>query len=142
MEDNKILVEELKKAWRDLGFEVLKNKKIKMEIFEPIFTQTYSLLTKYAAENSVDKNVAELIAEAFLFANIKDESLDSTCLASFVVTERMLHYYAFNTVAASNESTTIYIFEVRKEVPLNFNDVGETVIELARIFESIYWKKL
>ena len=139
--ENAILVEELKQAWRELSIEVTKNKRLKRELFDSTFSQTYALLQAHVAETVIDKAYAELVAEAYLFANAKDERLDSTCLAAFILTERMLHCCAFS-VGEKAEITSIYVVEARKEVPLSFGDVGDSIAKLSRIFEDSYWNKI
>lgn len=142
MDDTVVLTNELKQAWRTLALEVKKERKIKIEAFYSTFSQTYSLLSKHIAENSLDKSYVELIAEAFLFANIKDEKLDNTCLAAFVLTERMLAHCAFDSSPSVVESSTIYLVDARREVPLDFNDASESISKLTKIFEDIYWKNI
>ena len=134
------LVEKLRQDWKNLGVDVRKSKQLKIEKFDAVFSQTYSLLSKCSAESNVDKLYVGLIAEAYLFANIKDDTVDSSCLAAFVLTERMLNCCAFN-VTTETAGASIYVFEVRKDVALDFNKVRESVCELSRIFEEVYWKK-
>ncbi len=141
MEDAVMLAQNLKQAWRELVVEAQKSKKIKFEIFNSTFSQTYSLLSKHLTENSLDKKYIELIAEAYLFANTKDETLDHMCLAAFVLTERMLAHCAFGNAATVGEPATIYIMEARREILLDFNDVNESISRLTKVFDGMYWKK-
>lgn len=140
MNDTIILAEKLKESWRELSADVQKNKKISIEMFDSTFSQTYALLAKHLAENSLDKRFIELIAEAYLFANIKDEAVDYTCLAAFVLTERMLTYCAFGNT--NSDPSVIYIVETRRAIRLDFNDVGESLSKLTRVFEDMYWKNV
>lgn len=142
MDENIVLINELKQAWSTLTLEVKKERKIKIENFYSTFSQTYALLSKHITENALDKIYIELIAEAFLFANIKDEKLDNTCLAAFVLTERMLAQCAFASSPSAVESSTIYLLDARREVPLDFNDASESISKLTKIFEDIYWKNI
>jgi len=142
MDETYILAAKLKQAWRDLGTEVQKNRKFKTELFETTFAQTYSLLAEHAAEGFLDKKYIELVAEAFSFASIKMETLDPMCMAAFVLTERMLAYYAFGNAPVSAAPTTIYIAEARRDFLLDFDDVSESVNRLSRIFEELFWKKV
>ena len=142
MDDVVMLAKNLKQAWRDLAIEVQKNRKIKFEMFDSTFSQTYSLLSKYLTESSLDKNYIELVAEAYLFANIKDETLDHMCLATFVLTERMLAYCAFGNATTLVEPSTIYIVEARRDILLDFNDVNKSISKLIKVFEHVYWKKI
>ncbi len=119
-----------------------KTKKLKLDVFNATFSQTYSLLSEHSAEDSLDKSYIELIAEAYLFANIKDDSLDSKCLAAFILTERMLNHCAFNNYPSTIEGASVYIFEARKDVRLNFADVNESINKLEKIFEKNYWETL
>lgn len=141
MSDAIILAKELKQAWYELYADVKKNKRIKFELFESTFSQTYALLSNHVNEATVDKKYIELIAQAYLFANIKDETLDSTCLAALVLTERMLAYCAFDN-SSIIDPTAIYIAEVRRDVIIDFNDIDESVSKLAAVFDSIFWKKI
>ncbi len=141
MENAVMLVENLTQAWRGLVAEVQKNKKIKFEMFNSTFSQTYSLLAKHSTENSFDRKCIALIAEAYLFANIKDETLDHTCVAAFVLTERMLAYCVFGNASALTEPSTIYVVEARRDIPLDFNDVDESISKLTKVLEDMYWKK-
>ena len=140
MDDTMILTDELKAAWRDLAVDAKKNKKIKLDRFEGTFSKTYALLVKHLSEKSLDRSYIELIAEAYLFANIEDEALELTCLAALVLTERMLAVCAFGNMSAALEPITIYIVEARKNLLLDFNDVNESISRLVKVFEGMYWK--
>lgn len=142
MNDNINLIEELKQNWKILFLETQKTKKLKFDMFNVTFSQTYSLLSEHLTESCLDKSYVQLIAEAFLFANIKNDSLDSKCLAAFVLTERMLNHCAFNSSACPIETAAIYVFEAREDVRLNFADVNESINKLEKIFENNYWKTL
>lgn len=134
-----ITVENLKESWQEIASDVKKNKKIKFEEFNAAFSQTYSLLSKYKGESNIDKKYVELIAEVYLFANINDSTLDETCLAAFVLSERMLKYCVFDNMSAN---PTVYFADMRKEIVLNFEDIGDSFLELTRIFKDRYWQKL
>lgn len=142
MSDTVISLEELKQNWKVLFFEIQKSKRLKYDLFDATFSQTYSLLSEHLTEVSLDKSYIELIAEAYLFANIKDDSLDNKCLAAFILTERMLSCCAFNSPPFAAEAATVYVFEARKDVRLNFSDVGDSINKLEHIFESNYWNTL
>lgn len=142
MEDNMVLAEQLKQAWKELAVAVKKDKQLKIEAFDDVFTQTYTLLSKFSSKKVLDKSFVELIAEAYLFANIKDDTLDITCLAAFILTERMLSYCAFRSNPTPMDKVTIYIFENRQEVQLYFADVGESIAKLTNVIEKVYWKSI
>lgn len=142
MSDNAILLDELKQNWKTLFFDTQKNKRLKFDMFSATFSQTYSLLSEHLAENSLDKNFIELIAEAYVFANIKSDSLDSKCLAAFILTERMLNHCVFNSAQSDSEGTYVYVFEARKDIRLNFADVDASINKLEKIFEKNYWETL
>ena len=134
MDDNIVLIKELREAWKLLSFEIKKSKRIQIELFNDTFSRTYSLLSELSTENSLDKNCIELIAEAFLFANTKDDSLDQNCLAAFILTERMLTSCAFNTTSSPIKTSSVYVFETRSEITLNFNNVNESMLKLTEVF--------
>ena len=136
-----IKTNELEKSWRSLYKELKQNKKVKFELFEAAYTQTYTLLKECAAKKTLDKHYVRLIAEAYLFASVHDDSCESQCLAATVLTERMLNSFAFQT-ATPEETATVYIMEAREEVQLNFSDVNESVSTLISIFDNAFWKKL
>ena len=142
MEETTIVTQNLKQEWRDLCAEVTRCKKLKIEMFDSAFSQTYAILAEHAEEKQLDKDLVSLVAEAYLFANIKDDSLDNKCLAAFVLTERMLNCCAFNSIAKTVDSTTIYIVDARKEVYLDFKEACDTVSRLTKIFEDMYWKNV
>ena len=141
MENNVMSTEELKQAWRNLYLDVKKSKKLKLEVFEPVFAQTYSVLAKYLSEKNIEKEHIGLIAEAFLFASVNEEGLDSTCFAAAVLTERMLNYCAFMGVPHTIDPSKIYVFEARKELRLDFDNVSDSVYTLSKVFEDLYWQK-
>lgn len=142
MEDTIVLAETLRQEWKDLGADVQKQKKIKLDRFESVFSQTYTLLSKHLEQTSLDRRMVELIAEAYLFANTKDDALDYTCLAAFVLTERMLACCAFGKAATVSAPSAIYIAEARRDILLDFNDVTESIDSLTKVFEDMYWKKI
>jgi len=142
MDENMILAEQLRQEWKKIRFEVKKSKKLNMELFNSAFSQTYSLLSKHLADKCLDKNYISLISEAFLFANIKDDTLDNTCVAAFILTERMLDYCAFHSEPVLAEKSMIYIFEMREEIELSFDDVNDSITKLTSIIGNIYWEKL
>ena len=88
MNDTIILVEELKQNWKALFFEIQKSQRFKFDLFSETFSHTYELLSKHFTDSSLDKSYIELIAEAYLFANIKNDSL---CIC-------LLKYHKFCTV--------------------------------------------
>ena len=140
MEINKNAIIELEKTWKTLCSEVKKSKKLKFEIFKETFSQTYALLVECAAEKNVDKQLARVIAEAYLFANINDDSLESVCQAAIVLTERMLNHLAFSEVVDGADVSKVYVLEFRDEVQLNFRDIDESISALANVYDA-YWKK-
>lgn len=142
MDDNMILSEQLKQAWKSLGFEVKRDKKLKIEAFSSAFSQTYSLLSTHMSESSLDKKYIEMIVEAFLFANIKDNTLDNTCLAALILTERMLKSCLSGNNPSSAGQASIFIFETREEILIDFGDVNESINKLTNVIENIFWKKV
>ena len=142
MSETTISAKELAQAWRDLAIEVKKTKRIQYETFEAVFSQTCGLLSQQLTEPTLEKAYVEMVSEAFLFANIEDESLDHACVASLVLTERMLRRCAFRAAPVSDELPSVYIAETRTEVFLNFNDVNESITKLTNIFKDIYWNNV
>ena len=135
IEEKVISVERLTLDWRELSNGVKNSQKFKFEKFEAAFNDTYELLTKSAEAGALDRKTAALVSEAFLFANSEGDSVESICLAAFVLTERMLNYCAFSNKAASGDSASVYIIEARREIDLDFKNPGESVGKLKEIFE-------
>ena len=142
MENNMAKLFELKEMWRTLYQEVKVNRKFKIDTFENAFSQTYMLLKENTAETSLDKQVVKMIAEAYLFANIKDNMLESACLAACVLTERMLSTCAFNSSSEIVQTATVYVLEAHKEIMLDFGDINESISKLAKVYDDIFVKTL
>lgn len=141
MENTVNLTEQLQQEWRDLGFEVLRERKLNFDAFNSTFSQTYSVLSEYSSEISVDKKYLELVAEAFLFANIRDDSLGNVCLAAFVLTERMLTHCAFTKASAAAAPSTVYDVEARRDIVLDFTNVNDSISKLEKFLDGLYPKK-
>lgn len=133
---------ELTRKWKTLNFEMKKNKKVDLSLFCDVFSQTYGLLSRCATENSVHKECVGLIAAAYLFANADSNELDSECLATLVLTERMLTDCAFRTYPTVPEGSEIYILEARRDVYVDFNNPGESVAILEKAFDERFWNSL
>ena len=136
MEEKIISVGELTQCWRNLSNVVKNGCKFKLEQFEEAFTATYELLVKNAEESKLDRGIAELVSEAYLFAKMNGDSVDNGCLAALILTERMLDSCAFSIRSAECGSASIYIIEERKEVYLDFKNPGETVGMLKDIIDK------
>ena len=141
MEINETMIKGLEATWSNLCDEIKSKQKFKFDIFEAAFSQTFSLLKSSLAEQVLDKRYVRLIATAYLFANINDDSLENTCLAATVLTERMLNNFAFRTSNAEDTSA-IYIIESHKEILINFSDVNESISKLVKIYEEAQWRKI
>lgn len=141
MENNLMSTEDLKQAWRDLFTEVRENEAVNQEAFHAAFSATYALLVKHLNEESLDKDCMGIVAQAYLFASIKNDALDESCLAAFVLTERMLTYCAFSKSPETSGATNIYLAEARRDVRLNFEDVEGSMTKLTKVFKEIYWYK-
>ncbi len=143
MEDNRIeLAEQLIKDWDDLRYEMNKNHKINFEAFEKAFSETYELLSKNSGEAAVDKKLVALIVNAYLFANCQNPESDFLCAAIFSLTERMLACCALEASDEPVLGTTVYVFETRKEVYINFSNVKDSINKLAGLFRENYWDNL
>lgn len=142
MEINKSKIFELKEMWKTLYREVKVNRKFKIDTFENAFSQTYMLLADCSAEASLDKQYVQLIAEAYLFANISDNMLESACLAACVLTERMLNTCAFNCTSDAAKTATVYVLEAHKEILLDFGDINESISKLAKVYDDVFVKTL
>ena len=143
MEEKKLEIEQLASNWKSLYQEMKKNNKISLELFEETFSSTYRLLCQKVAEPSIEKSLLSVIVNASLFAHIDaTENLDSKYKAALVLTERMLSSVTAENLAAPCDKATIYIFELRQEVCINFKDVSDSITVLTELYESDFWKKL
>ena len=143
MEDSRIeLAEQLTKTWEDLRYEMNKNHKINFEVFESTFAKTYELLSQNPGETTIEKKYVSLIVSAYLFANCQNPESDFTCAAIFSLTERMLSCCALETAEEVVEGTTVYVFESRNEVHIDFSNVKESIKKLANLFRENYWDNL
>ncbi len=130
----------LEQGWQKLRFEIRKNKRVDFKSFEETFSATYAVLAKYATQNSVDKACVSLIAAAVLFADAGGRDLDNKHRAVLTLTERMVSCCVLNSADTLPVGTTVYIFEARKEIYIDFRNVNEAVGQLETLFEDDYWK--
>ena len=142
MEDNKKELFELTQCWNELRLELRKNKKIDFDVFEEAFSKTYFMLSGNATETVVEKKYIELISTVYLFANAESKELSSKCRAALALTERMINCCAFNTTPDVVSGTTIYIFEARKDVYIDFNNLSDSIEELEKLFEDDFWRNV
>ena len=143
MDESKIkLALQLANDWNDLRNEINKNHKINFEDFEKTFTETYNLLSESSGEATIDKRLIALIVNAYLFANCQNPESDFLCAAFFSLTERMLSCCVLEASEEPVEGTTVYIFETRKEVYINFSNVKVAINKLVNLFRENYWDNL
>ncbi len=142
MDKDMIALAELTQGWENLLFTLKKNKKIDFTAFEEVFSKTYGLLSQSAAEPMLDKKYVAMIAKAYLFANSENKELDNKCQAILALTERMLACCAFRSTPAVCEGATIYVFELRKDVHILFNDVPGAVETLEKLFKENGWRNM
>ena len=133
---------ELVRNWRALAFEMKKEKKVDLAVFCDVFTQTYEMLSRCATENTVNKEFVSVIAEAYVFANADSNELSSKCLATLVLTERMLTDCAFRTYPTLPEGAEVYLLEARRDVYVSFQEPGESVGTLEKAFDEQFWNHL
>ena len=141
-EINVIDIIELVNSWEKLQFEVTKNNKFDFEFFSATFAKTYSVLSECATEPYVDKKYIPLVSAAYLFSNSKCKELDSKYLAALALTERLINSCAFNSSSSVPKGSMIYIFEMRKDVFIDFTDINDSISKLEKLFEEEYWKSL
>lgn len=142
MEENVVDLSGLIQNWEDLYEDLCKNKRFSFELFEETFSQTYQLIKQYSNQPNIDKKYVSLITTAFLFSHAESKELDKQYCAALVLTERMLSCCAFNSASEPVEGTNVYIFEARREVRIDFNDVNGSVEKLGQLFEKEFWNNL
>ena len=135
MEANRTELLELTQAWESLLFELKKRKKFDFEEFETIFTRTYRFLSEYAGKPAVEREHIPLIICAYAFAQVECNELDYVHRAALVLTERMLRSCVVIGASAPIYGTYVYVFESRKEVYIDFNNVSDSATKLAKLFD-------
>ena len=133
---------ELTQGWESLLATLKKSKKIDFAQFEDVFSKTYQCLSAGAAEPALDKNCVALVAKAYLFANSENKELDNKCRAILAVTERMLSCCAFQSTPDICQGASIYVFELRKDVQIFFQDVSGAVETLEKLFTENDWRNM
>ena len=140
MKEPNFEIEQLSNNWESLCQGIKKNNKISLEVFSDTFSKTYQLLVQKATEQCIEKNLLALIINASLFAHLDiSKNLDSQYKAALVLTERMLNAVMAEGIATPRDEAIIYIFELRKEVCVNFNDVSEALDTLKKLYEADFW---
>ena len=109
--EEKITMEDLKKGWRSLNFEVRKRSRLDMSEFKRLFTETYAVLSEMSAADSVRKDCVAMIAEAYLFANTENRELNDSGMPAFVLTERMLNNCVFSSMTDDCNISNVYLIE-------------------------------
>ena len=138
MENNEL--KQLTNDWVELRAELNRSKKIKFDLFNEVFAKTFRLLQQTTAEKTIDKDYVALIVNATLFANADMGNKDFRYCAALVLTERMLNQIMSCNTAEAAQGATIYIFELRKEVYLDFNSIDESLEKLEKLFKAGYGK--
>jgi hypothetical protein len=141
MEENKIVVATLTQEWKTLREDIQKNKRLEFSAFEDVFSKTYKLLSQISMDATVEKQYINLIVNAFLFANSDSKDLEFKYLAAMVLTERMLNTVISEEPKASRSEAKIYVLELRQEVSLSFENIGESINTLVKLYDGDFWDK-
>lgn len=134
---------ELAQRWKTLQQNVKRMNNFSYDFFEKLFADTYRLLKNCTKESTIDKSLMPLIVNAYCFANLSDYKFDSRIVAAFVLTERMLQYCVVEDDSNyAVDGVTVYSIEERKEIFINFNDIGSSMKELINAIDSNSYKNV
>ena len=128
--------------WWNLTQDVLSDKKFDQEEFETLFKETFEVLRYCACEDSVNKELIELIKDASGFATTRFAKVDFYHLAACELTEAML----MNCLQGEtqNEPITKGKWRLRRsEIDVDFLDVDEMLFNFSQDFEwwdGIAWR--
>ena len=140
MEENKITFEQLASKWQTIYRSIQKTGKFSFDIFLEAFTGTYQLLQPKVCEPSIEKSILPIIVNASLFARSEaGENQDSKYKAALVLTERMLNFVLWENRCADCHETTIYLFEQRQDIDIDFSNLNESINTLVKLYDANYW---
>ena len=142
MEDTKTERMTLAQEWDALRQELKRNKRMEFAQFNSVFSKTYTLLSESAVESSVDRALIPVITAVALFANNDSRELDNRYRAALTLSERMLSACAYHGAVEPPIGTMVYIFEMRKDVYIEFTNVNESVTKIEKLFEEEFWRNL
>lgn len=142
MEERVYEIEKLVNNWMTLYKDIQNNNKINFDLFNETFSNTYQLLTQEVAESNVEKKYLSIIVNASLFAHVEfRDHIESSYKAAVVLTERMLHTVISDDLAVSRHEAKIYVLELRQEVAISFNNIGESINTLVKLFDGDFWDR-
>jgi hypothetical protein len=142
MEEKIYDIEKLANNWKALYKDIQNNGKINFDLYNETFADTYQLLTQEAAESNVEKKYLSIIVNASLFAHADfDDHMESSYKAAVVLTERMLNTVISEEPKASRSEAKIYVLELRQEVSLSFENIGESINTLVKLYDGDFWDK-
>ena len=142
MEYTKAELVALTQEWEALRSDLKRNKRMDFAQFNATFTKTYQLLARAAVESTVDRALLPVIAAAVLFTGNDNRELDNKFRAALTLTERMISSCAFQGAVEPPIGTMVYIFEMRKDVYIDFTNVNESVTKIEKLFEEEFWRNL
>lgn len=137
-ENLQISIIDLANGWDTLRYNAIKKNSVNLEEFTKVFTDTYAILKELTQEPAIAKNYMPLILSAACYAKLTIADNDKLVHATFVLTERMLHYcISGNPIATMlTDCALIYSPGERKEVLISFNQVDASISEIIRILEQ------
>jgi hypothetical protein len=142
MEYTKAELMTLAQEWDTLRSDLKYNKRMDFAQFNATFAKTYTLLSQTAVESTVDRALLPVIASAVLFTSNDSRELDNKFRAALTLTERMISSCAFQGAVEPPVGTMVYIFEMRKDVYIDFTNVNESVTRIEKLFEQEFWRNL
>ena len=143
MEENKFNLGQLANNWKMLYLEARKSNKFSFDDFIEVFSSTYQLLCQTVSATSIEKNLLPVIMNASLFAHLEmSTKLEPKHKAALVLTERMLSILLSEKNTSACSGTSIYIFELREDICIDFSDVNGSINTLSKLYEADYWENL
>ena len=128
---------DLANSWDALRYNVIKKNSINLEEFTKVFTDTYAILKELTPEQAIAKSYMPLILSAACYAKLAVNENEKLVHATFILTERMLHYCISGNPLATmlTDCAMIYSPGERKEVLISFNQVDASISEIIRVLE-------
>ena len=128
----------LAERWDSLRFEVFKRGTVNMEVFEPLFSDTYTALKGLRQEAQIDRMYLPLVLNAAAYSKTTPLKEDVRADATFILTERMLQSCVLGgeTSSYDAERASIYSLDERREIFVYFSEVDYAITEIVRVIES------
>ena len=128
----------LTSAWKQLENTLVKENGFDRELYFKTFDTTFRLLAPCSCNMTLDKRLMALILAAHSFASIQTEDMEAEPASAVVLTERMLNACVTGDTTYTEPvvGTSIYIFEAKEEVYLDFYRAEASLYRLVAAFNG------